>query len=553
MTIPEVSSMAAAVAKSRLFPGLETTEQAFALMMICNAEGLHPMKALARYHIIKGRPTWKSSALLSAFKERGGHVCFTERTATKVEAVFEKDGEKQIITWTIEMAKAAGLATKDVWISYPRQMLTARVISEGVGLMDPGILGGMNTEEIERDLPDNDEGNTRRRRIRAANEIAPQMQLEEPQAQAPSAVEDERQQLLDAVMEAIDSAQDIVTLDEVVKGTHKITILGMEEGHRKMAEDAYKTKKKLLMFGSVPGTQVTSESSTQVMVSHETAIRNATTFEELDKAIEAVRKTEAQMLPEHLDLLSAIYKEKHAFITPSAKKEEKAPASGCPIPETTVSEPAETKPGIFDPIDHNAKLPEDHGKASQEKRHNEELEKQAKAKPQPQEPPTAEAPKDPAKSKEILERIINSADGAKNRAMCDAIMKALDAEAAGMTQADYDMAKHYIQNTKDAISATVPKSETKPKKLEQTCIPGMEPPKKEPIKSFYGANDQVPEWVKVGADVEVSALPGSKPYCTTTITGPAFLEPVTKQLCVKTIGVAYPVPVACLKLKEAEK
>lgn len=43
LTIPEVSTLATAVAKSRLFPGLETTEQVFALMMVCQSDGINPM------------------------------------------------------------------------------------------------------------------------------------------------------------------------------------------------------------------------------------------------------------------------------------------------------------------------------------------------------------------------------------------------------------------------------------------------------------------------------------------------------------------------------
>jgi hypothetical protein len=44
-------------------------------------------------------------------------------------------------------AKAAGLGGKDNWRSYPRQMLRARVISEGVRATFPAVLNGMYTPE----------------------------------------------------------------------------------------------------------------------------------------------------------------------------------------------------------------------------------------------------------------------------------------------------------------------------------------------------------------------------------------------------------------------
>ena len=92
-TTQELSTMAAAVAKSRMFPGIDTMEQAYALMLICQSEGIHPMRAMQRYHVIEGRPTWKAVALLAAFKDRGGKVFWAERTGIKVVADFEMDGE----------------------------------------------------------------------------------------------------------------------------------------------------------------------------------------------------------------------------------------------------------------------------------------------------------------------------------------------------------------------------------------------------------------------------------------------------------------------------
>jgi hypothetical protein len=90
-----------------------------------------------------------------------------------------------------------------------------------------------------------------------------------------------------------------------------------------------------------------------------------------------------------------------------------------------------------------------------------------------------------------------------------------------------------------------------PKKLEQTRLPGTEEPPKKAIIMSYGENDQVPPWIVVGADVSVCAYPGGKPYLQTQITGPVYLERMTKQKCVMVANVSYPVPVSCLQQKEA--
>ena len=52
-----------------------------------------------------------------------------------------------LVDWTMERAKTARLTGKDNWSKYPRQMLKARVISEGVRMTFPGVTVGLYTPE----------------------------------------------------------------------------------------------------------------------------------------------------------------------------------------------------------------------------------------------------------------------------------------------------------------------------------------------------------------------------------------------------------------------
>ena len=73
----------------------------------------------------------------------------------KVEGEFShpKSSPKPIVIgWTIEMAKRIGLASRDNWRNYPRAMLRARVISEGVRTVYPGIAVGIYTVEEVQDF-----------------------------------------------------------------------------------------------------------------------------------------------------------------------------------------------------------------------------------------------------------------------------------------------------------------------------------------------------------------------------------------------------------------
>jgi hypothetical protein len=148
MPLSEVKEIAAQVVKSNIF-GLPNEAAAFALMMICQSEGLHPMQAMKRYHIIKGRASMRADAMMAEFQAKGGTVRWITRTNTECKAEFSHPtGGTVEVEWTIAMAKDAGLlARNDVWKQFPRQMLTARVISEGVRTILPGIVCGLYTPE----------------------------------------------------------------------------------------------------------------------------------------------------------------------------------------------------------------------------------------------------------------------------------------------------------------------------------------------------------------------------------------------------------------------
>ncbi|MFN9897772.1 MAG: hypothetical protein ACK55Z_03035, partial [bacterium] len=51
------------------------------------------------------------------------------------------------ITWTFAQATKIGLTGKDNWRNYPRAMLRARVISEGIRTVYPGCVVGVYTPE----------------------------------------------------------------------------------------------------------------------------------------------------------------------------------------------------------------------------------------------------------------------------------------------------------------------------------------------------------------------------------------------------------------------
>lgn len=154
VTMDDMQKAAVSLVKSKLF-GFDTVDQAMAVMMIAQAEGRHPALAARDYHVIQGRPALKADAMLARFQQEGGIVEWSEYTEDKVTGLFShpKSCPKPVaITWTMEMAKRIGLANKDNWRKYQRQMLRSRVISEGVRTVHPGIAVGVYTIEEEEDF-----------------------------------------------------------------------------------------------------------------------------------------------------------------------------------------------------------------------------------------------------------------------------------------------------------------------------------------------------------------------------------------------------------------
>jgi hypothetical protein len=148
----EMQRMAEAFVKSALF-GVKTVDQAIALMVVAQAEGKHPGTIASEYHIIQGKASLKADAMLARFQQAGGKVEWHDHTNEKVSATFSHPQSGSLrIDWDLARAKAADLGGKDNWKKYPRQMLRARVISEGVRATFPAVLQGMYTPEEVQDF-----------------------------------------------------------------------------------------------------------------------------------------------------------------------------------------------------------------------------------------------------------------------------------------------------------------------------------------------------------------------------------------------------------------
>jgi len=191
LELTELERAADYIVESKLF-GVQNRNQAVALMLLAQAEGLHPMKAVQEYHIINGRPALKADAMLARFIRAGGRVEWHELSDKRAKATFSHpQGGTVTIEWTIDMAKAAGLADRDNWKKFPRAMLRARVVSEGVRTVYPGVAVGVYTPEEIMDFEE----------VQPAEPITVEGEVvsPEPPAEEPEPSEDYKQELLSEI------------------------------------------------------------------------------------------------------------------------------------------------------------------------------------------------------------------------------------------------------------------------------------------------------------------------------------------------------------------
>lgn len=151
-----IKTLGGAIFKSGIF-GLDKPEQGEVLAMQCLAERKSPLELARTYHFIQGQLAIRSDALLAKFHQAGGSVTWQKRTDSEVEATFKRGTSYANIVATMDEYIANGTATKadgktlkDNWRKWPRRMLTARAISEGVRLVAPECCFGVYVaEEIE--------------------------------------------------------------------------------------------------------------------------------------------------------------------------------------------------------------------------------------------------------------------------------------------------------------------------------------------------------------------------------------------------------------------
>lgn len=150
--IDQVRVMAKSASASKLFSA-KAEEQVFTLMLIAQAENIHPMKALMAYDIIQGQPALKASEALARFMDCGGKIKWikSDDKSAKAEFTHPSSGTFEY-EYTVQDATDAGLINKDNWKKNLKAMLRARCTSAGIRMSYPRCLNNMYTADEVQDF-----------------------------------------------------------------------------------------------------------------------------------------------------------------------------------------------------------------------------------------------------------------------------------------------------------------------------------------------------------------------------------------------------------------
>jgi hypothetical protein len=152
-SLEEMQAFAEAAVRSKFY-GFKTADEMLPLMIIAQSEGRSFASVVQEYDIISGKPSLKAEAMLARFQKSGGHIQWTELSDARCAAIFSHPQCSPVeIDWDMRRAQQAQIKNH-MWAKYPRNMLKARVISDGVRTAFPACLGGMYTpEEVSEFAP----------------------------------------------------------------------------------------------------------------------------------------------------------------------------------------------------------------------------------------------------------------------------------------------------------------------------------------------------------------------------------------------------------------
>jgi hypothetical protein len=137
----EIMNIGKAFAESGMFPDIKSAAQAVVKIQAGAEMGIPPFAAMSGIHIIQGKPTIGAGLMAANVKASNKYDYKVIEQTEKVCSIDFYKGKEKLgnSTFTIEEAKKAGTKNLD---KFPKNMLFARAISNGVKWYTPDVFSG---------------------------------------------------------------------------------------------------------------------------------------------------------------------------------------------------------------------------------------------------------------------------------------------------------------------------------------------------------------------------------------------------------------------------
>ena len=153
LTIPDASATlfeldqrrAKAYSESGYWPDAASIAKALVKIEAGRSLNLPPIVAMSEIHVIDGKPSLGAGALAALVKSSGRYdyrVIHLDGTRCVLRFFDRGQALDPVSEFTIDDARVAGLLNKGPWKQYPRNMLFARAMSNGVAWHCPDVTSG---------------------------------------------------------------------------------------------------------------------------------------------------------------------------------------------------------------------------------------------------------------------------------------------------------------------------------------------------------------------------------------------------------------------------
>jgi hypothetical protein len=141
LPITEIMSIGKAFAESGMFADTKSAAQAIVKIQAGQEIGIPPFAAMTGIHIIQGKPTIGAGLIASRVKGSGKYDYRVIESTELICTIEFFQGKESIgkSSFTVEDAKKAGTKNLD---KFPKNMLFARAISNGVKWFTPDVFSG---------------------------------------------------------------------------------------------------------------------------------------------------------------------------------------------------------------------------------------------------------------------------------------------------------------------------------------------------------------------------------------------------------------------------